>query len=82
MSATCYSRGCYRALRVVLQLIQLLMSLVLLALGMTEFFMEPPLFDILGDPGTRPSLPSNAFVRFLRLFTVICVSYIIASWLC
>ena len=69
MSATCYNRGCYRVLRVVLQLFQLVMGLVLLALGMTEFFMEPPLFDILGEPGTRPSLPANAFVRSRGLFT-------------
>ncbi len=43
-------------------MIQFLVGLTLLVMGFVEFFNEPPLFDILGDQGTRPSLPDGAFV--------------------
>ena len=51
--------------RRVQQMIQFLVGLTLLVMGFVEFFNEPPLFDILGDPGTRPSLPDRAFVSVL-----------------
>lgn len=48
-------------LRPLFQFLNLLIGLALLAVGLTEFFNEPPLFDILGDEGARPSLPTNTF---------------------
>ncbi len=48
-------------LRPVFQCVHVLVALALLAIGLTEFFNEPPLFDILGDGNSRPSLPA-AFV--------------------
>lgn len=62
MAATYFSSSCLTFLRYALQLALLLIGLTLLALGAVEFFMEEPLFDILGGPGSpRPSLPIKAF---------------------
>ena len=46
---------------VVFQIVQLTLAGAILLTGVVEFSVEPPIFDVLGKKGERPSIPPDVF---------------------
>ena len=51
-----------RVFKYILQAMHLCLGFGMVILGLVEFSVEPPLFDILGPDGSRPALPEHVFV--------------------